>query len=79
MLAANSSTAVTGALLLLVYALGLGVPFILSAILIDQLKSAFSFMKAHMKGINRICGVCLILVGLSMVTGYLNRVLSLFS
>ena len=79
MLAANSSTAVTGALLLLVYALGLGVPFILSAILIDQLKSAFSFMKAHMKGINRICGVFLILVGLSMVTGYLNRLLSLFS
>lgn len=79
MLAANSSTAVTGALLLLVYALGMGVPFILSAILIDQLKSAFSFMKAHMRAINRICGVFLILVGLLMASGYLDRLLSLFS
>ena len=57
------------------YSLGLGIPFFLSAILLDQLKGAFSFIKGHYDLINRICGGLLILIGVLMATGVLNTVL----
>jgi cytochrome c-type biogenesis protein len=64
-----------GTLMLAVYSLGLGIPFFLSAILLDQLKSAFNFIKRHYTLINRICGGLLILIGILMATGVLNLVL----
>jgi len=79
MLASNSATAFTGFLLLAVYSLGLGLPFIISALLIDRLNSAFSFIKKHYRTINIICGVFLIVVGLLMAGGLLNNMLALFS
>lgn len=79
MLASNSATAFTGFLLLAVYSLGLGLPFVISALLIDRLNSAFSFIKKHYRIINVICGVFLIVVGLLMAGGALNNMLALFS
>ena len=79
MLASNSATAFTGFLLLAVYSLGLGLPFVISALLIDRLNSAFSFIKKHYRIINVICGVFLIVVGLLMAGGFLNNMLALFS
>ena len=64
-----------GSLMLLSYSLGLGIPFLLSAVLIDQLKSAFNFIKRHYALINRICGILLITIGILMATGVLNQVL----
>lgn len=58
-----------GMLLLLAYSLGLGVPFVLCAVLIDQLKGAFAFIKRHYRSINIVCGVFLILIGILMMTG----------
>jgi len=55
--------------------LGLGIPFLLSAVLIDQLKGAFTFIKRHYDLINRICGILLILIGILMATGILSDVL----
>lgn len=46
-LAGASGTAVKGVLLLVTYSLGLGVPFLLSALLIEKLNTAFSFIKKH--------------------------------
>ena len=69
MLAANSETALRGLLLLLVFSMGLGVPFVLSAVLIDRLRNTFSWIKAHYRVINRACGVFLILVGFLMACG----------
>lgn len=69
MLAANSETALRGLLLLLLFSLGLGIPFILSAVLIDRLRNTFSWIKRHYKCINTICGTFLILVGLLMACG----------
>lgn len=69
MLAANSETALRGLLLLLLFSLGLGIPFILSAVLIDRLRNTFSWIKRHYKCINTICGAFLILVGLLMACG----------
>ena len=63
--------------LLLVYALGLGVPFLLSAVLIDYLKSTFQWIKNHYTIINRISGGLLILVGILMATGWMGRLLTI--
>ena len=75
MLASQQGHVVEGTLMLLAYSLGLGIPFLLSAVLIDQLKGAFTFIKRHYDLINRICGGLLILIGILMATGILNDVL----
>jgi len=78
MLASASATALRGALLLLCYSLGLGIPFILSALLLSQLTSLFTFIKKHYRVVNIICGVFLIVVGLLIATGLLSRVMTVF-
>ena len=62
--------------MLLCYSLGLGIPFILSAVLIDRLKTAFDFIKRNYGIINKISGVLLVAVGIMMMTGTLGRLLS---
>ncbi len=79
MLASQQGHVVEGMLMLLCYSLGLGVPFLISALLIDQLKSAFNWIKAHYDIINKVCGCLLILVGILMATGLLGRMLTLLS
>ena len=75
MLASQQGHVLEGTLMLLSYSLGLGIPFFLSAVLIDQLKGAFQFIKRHYTVINYICGGLLILVGILMATGVLNAVM----
>lgn len=75
MLASSTGGAAQGALLLLLYSLGLGIPFVLSAVLIDRLGGTFDFIKRHYRVINLICGVFLILVGVLMALGLMNRLL----
>ena len=72
MLASQQGHVAEGTLMLLSYSLGLGIPFLLSAVLIDQLKGAFNFIKRHYTVINTICGGLLILIGILMATGVLN-------
>ena len=78
-LASSSGTAWEGALLLFTYSLGLGVPFVISAVLLDRLQSVFRFIKTHYRVINTVCGWFLIAVGVLMMTGLLHRVMTLFS
>lgn len=77
MMASTSQTMKEGILLLLTYSLGLGIPFIVSAILLDKLKNTFDFIKKHYKIINTICGVFLIIIGILMMFGLLNKVLNI--
>ena len=79
MLASQQGHALEGMALLLVYSLGLGVPFVLSAVLIDRLKSTFDWIKRHYRVINALCGCFLIVVGILMATGTLGRLLTLLS
>jgi cytochrome c-type biogenesis protein len=79
MLASQQAHAVEGMLMLLAYSLGLGIPFVLSAVLIDYLKGAFGWIKKNYAVINTVSGVALILVGILMMTGTLGRLLSLLS
>lgn len=78
-LASQQGHVLTGMGMLLAYSLGLGVPFLLSALLIDKLKSAFDWVKAHYQIINTISGGLLILIGVLMATGTLGRLLALLS
>ncbi|MBR2334594.1 MAG: sulfite exporter TauE/SafE family protein [Clostridia bacterium] len=79
MIAANQGHVVEGMLMLLVYSLGLGIPFFISAVLVDKLKGAFSFIKKHYNVINVISGVLLVAVGLLMATGLFGKLLSMLA
>jgi len=65
--------------MLLMYSLGLGIPFFVSAILIDKLKGAFAVIKKHYKIINIISGTLLVTVGVLMATGMFGKFLALLS
>ena len=79
MLASQQGKTLVGMGMLLAYSLGLGIPFVLSAVLIDRLKTTFDWIKGHYTLVNRISGGLLILVGLLMATGTLGRLLSVLS
>lgn len=79
MLASASGTAVQGVLLLLTYSLGLGVPFLFSAVLIEQLGSAFTFIKKHYNIINLVSGIFLIATGICIAFGWMDRLMAVFS
>ena len=73
MLASQQGHVMTGVLMLLAYSAGLGIPFMLSAVLIDKLKSAFTFIKKHYDIVNKVSGALLIIIGILMATGMLGR------
>ena len=79
MLASQQGNTLVGVGMLLCYSVGLGIPFLFSAVLIDRLKSTFDFIKSHYRVINLVCGGLLILVGALMATGMLGRLLALLS
>lgn len=76
-LASQQGHVLEGMLMLLAYSLGLGIPFVISAVLIDKLKSTFGWIKAHYRQINLVCGVFLILIGCLMATGMMGWFLQL--
>jgi cytochrome c-type biogenesis protein len=59
-------------LMLLSFSLGLGIPFLLSAVLIDKLKRAFLFIKRNYRVINTVSGLLLVLLGILVATGMLS-------
>lgn len=79
MIAANSQNVLKGTMMLFVYSIGLGIPFVISAILIGKLKETMDFIKKNYKIINMVSGIILIIIGIAMMTGYLNKILSILS
>lgn len=79
MLASQQAHVGEGMLMLLAYSLGLGIPFILSAVLIDYLKRAFQWIKKNYRVINILSGALLVLIGVLMMTGTLGRLLGFLS
>lgn len=78
MMAGASGTVLKGISLLFVYSLGLGIPIIASAVLIKKLNSVFDFIKKHYKIINNICGIFLIIIGILVTLGIMNKLLYSF-
>lgn len=79
MLAASQGNVLQGVVMLLLYSFGLGIPFFISAILIDRLKGTFAFIKNHYGIINTVSGILLITVGVLMTTGLFGKFLALMS
>ena len=79
MIAAQQASAVKGVALLLFYSAGLGLPFVLAAVLIDRLKTAFDWVKKHYRAVSLVSGVFLILIGLLMMLGLMNRFLAILA
>ena len=77
MLASQQGSTVVGIGMLLCYSLGLGVPFLFSAVLIEKLKTAFDWIKRHYKIINTVSGILLVAVGVLMATGLMGKFLGL--
>ena len=79
MLATSQGQVLQGVIMLLLYSLGLGIPFLISAVLIDKLRTAFTFIKKHYKVINTVCGCFLILIGILMATGLMGKFLNILA
>jgi cytochrome c-type biogenesis protein len=71
--AATTRTAWTGAGLLFVYSLGLGVPFVLLAFGYAREVRAFDWLRRHGRAIERVGGTILVGMGILMITGYWTR------
>lgn len=69
-LAVNQGTALRGGLLLAVYSLGLGIPFVIVALAWRKAMGALRWLRNHQRAITRAGGVLMILVGLALLTGW---------
>ena len=79
MLAASSGDTFQGILMLLSFSLGLGIPFIISALLINQFISTFDFIKRNYRIINLISGALLVIIGFFVATGLMGYFLSILT
>jgi cytochrome c-type biogenesis protein len=73
LMASRGSSPLEGFSMLLCYSAGLGIPFIMGAVLIDMFKSAFTWIKKNYRIVNTVAGSCLIVLGVLMMTGYYGR------
>ena len=67
LLIAKQEQLLKGILLMLIYSIGLGIPFIISAVLMEQLKEVFRFIKRNYNIIKKISGAILIIMGIYMI------------
>ena len=72
--AAAEATVTKGAGLLAVYSLGLGIPFLLAAFMVEQFSSLFARMKRHLDTVERAMGVLMVITGVAFLTGAISNV-----
>lgn len=68
-IAAQEGSVQRGTVLLAVYAIGLGLPFLLAALFIERSMGLMQRLKRHMKLIERSMGILLLIVGVALVSG----------
>jgi cytochrome c biogenesis protein CcdA len=67
--AAAEATVTKGAGLLAVYSAGLGIPFLIAALMIEQFSTLFARMKGHLVNVERAMGVLMVITGIGFLTG----------
>lgn len=72
--AGNEATVLQGAILLFIYALGLGLPFILAGLAFSEMSRALSGVRANMGRIKLASGVMVMIIGVLIFTGKLELV-----
>ncbi len=70
---ANEATLGSGLILMGIYAAGLGLPFILSALLIERMIKSGSKLRSKLPLIQKVMGALLVLIGLLMITGNFSQ------
>lgn len=73
MTASSSGSMIKGILMLLSYSLGMGIPFLICALLMEKLAPSIAAIKRNYKTINCISGILLIILGLAMATGIIHK------
>jgi len=72
--AAAEATVTKGAGLLAVYSAGLGIPFLIAALMIEQFSTLFARMKGHLVNVERAMGVLMVITGIGFLTGAVSNV-----
>ena len=70
-LAAAAQTAATGAVLLFAYSLGLGLPFVVTAVLMTTAFDAMGWLRRNARAVTTVSGVFLLVMGAAMLTDML--------
>lgn len=78
-LASTSGTVAKGLLLLLFYSMGIGIPFIITAVLTDKTKRLFGFIKRHFRAVKIVSGSLLVVMGVLMAAGIMDKIGALLS
>lgn len=78
-LASTSGTVAKGLSLLLFYSMGIGIPFIITAVLTDKTKRLFGFIKRHFKAVKIVSGSLLVVMGVLMAAGIMDKLGALLS
>jgi len=73
-IAASEATVAKGAGLLAVYSAGLGIPFLIAALLIEQFSALFARMKGHLVNVERAMGVLMVITGIFFLTGAITNI-----
>ena len=73
-IAAAEATVTKGAGLLAVYSAGLGIPFLIAALMIEQFSALFARMKGHLVNVERAMGVLMVITGIGFLTGAVSNV-----
>jgi cytochrome c-type biogenesis protein len=79
LLASDTATVAQGALLLLAYSLGLGIPFLITGAAINKIAPVLRRMNQHLGIVSKITGFFLIFVGFMLFTDQLNRIAIIFT
>jgi cytochrome c-type biogenesis protein len=78
-LASQQETVGAGVLLLLVYALGLGIPFLLAGLAVDRSLLVMRSIRPHMRAVERFSGALLIGMGILLFTEQMTRITSMLT
>lgn len=76
--AAATQDILKGIIILLSYSVGLGIPFLISAIIVHKFFEHFKNIKKYFKIISAVGGVLLIIIGILLLTGYFTSIVSYF-
>ncbi|NUR29131.1 MAG: cytochrome c biogenesis protein CcdA [Catenulispora sp.] len=75
-LALDSGNTGRSALIGVAYCLGLGLPFVLTAVAFRKAMGAFGYVKRHYQAVMRIGGGMLVVIGVLLVTGQWNHLVA---
>jgi cytochrome c-type biogenesis protein len=70
-MAAEGNNPAGGALLLFIYSMGMGIPFLLSGLFVGLALRAFARIRRHLRTIQIVCGVILVIYGALLISGEL--------